>query len=179
MGTCELLLATALNSEQAEYGGTILSSARALLEILNDILDVSKIESGRMEIYPEPFDLHEVLASVAALLGPRAKQQAIGFDVHVAPEVERHYIGDPVRVRQVLLNLTANAVKFTAQGRVTVSVEPAFGPKSDSRCKIRESALRPRPRLRCSKSSRRPTRPPPGSTAERDLGWPSPSNWRN
>jgi len=128
MGTCELLMETPLNGEQAEYGATILSSARALLEILNDILDVSKIESGRMEIHPEPFDLHEMLASVAVLLGPRARQQGIGFDVHVAPDIQRHYIGDPVRVRQVLLNLAANAVKFTAQGRVTVSVDRAFGP---------------------------------------------------
>jgi CheY-like chemotaxis protein/nitrogen-specific signal transduction histidine kinase len=128
IGTCELLMETPLIGEQSEYGATILSSARALLEILNDILDVSKIESGRMEVHPEPFDLHELLASVAALLGPRAKQQGIGFDVRVAPDVQRHYIGDVVRVRQVLLNLAANAVKFTAQGRVTVSVEPAFGP---------------------------------------------------
>jgi signal transduction histidine kinase/ActR/RegA family two-component response regulator len=128
MGTCELLMETPLNTEQSEYGGTILSSARALLEILNDILDVSKIESGRMEVHPEPFDLHELLASVAVLLGPRAKQQGIGFDVHLAPDVQRRYIGDAVRVRQVLLNLAANAVKFTAQGRVTVTVEPAFGP---------------------------------------------------
>jgi signal transduction histidine kinase/CheY-like chemotaxis protein len=128
MGTCELLLDTPLDAEQAEYGGTILSSARALLEILNDILDVSKIESGRMEIHPEPFDLHEMLANVVVLLGPRARQQGIAFDLHVAPEVQKHYIGDPVRVRQVLLNLAANAVKFTAQGHVTVSVEPAFGP---------------------------------------------------
>ncbi len=79
---------TLLNGEQAEYGSTILSSARALLEILNDILDVSKIESGRMEIHPEPFDLHEMLASVAVLLGPRARQQGIGFDVHVAPDIQ-------------------------------------------------------------------------------------------
>jgi signal transduction histidine kinase/ActR/RegA family two-component response regulator len=128
MGTCELLLETPLNTEQAEYGGTILSSARALLEILNDILDVSKIESGRMEIHPEPFDLHETLASVAVLLGPRARQQGIGFDVRVAPDVQKRYIGDPVRIRQVLLNLAANAVKFTAQGGVTVTVKSAFGP---------------------------------------------------
>ncbi len=128
MGTCELLMETPLNREQAEYGSTILNSARALLEILNDILDVSKIESGRMEIHPEPFDLHELLASVAVLLGPRARQQGIAFDVHMASEVQKHYIGDPVRVRQVLLNLAANAVKFTAQGHVTVSVEPSFGP---------------------------------------------------
>jgi signal transduction histidine kinase len=128
MGTCELLLETPLNGEQSEYGTTILSSARALLEILNDILDVSKIESGHMEVHPEPFDLHELLASVAALLGPRAKQQGIGFDVRAASGIQRHYIGDAVRVRQVLLNLAANAVKFTAQGSVTVSAEPAFGP---------------------------------------------------
>jgi signal transduction histidine kinase/ActR/RegA family two-component response regulator len=128
MGTCELLMETSLNGEQSEYGATILSSARALLEILNDILDVSKIESGHMEVHPEPFDLHELLASVVALLGPRAKQQGIGFDVRVASGIQRHYIGDPVRVRQVLLNLAANAVKFTAQGSVTVSVEPALGP---------------------------------------------------
>jgi signal transduction histidine kinase/ActR/RegA family two-component response regulator len=128
MGTCELLVETPLNAEQAEYGATILGSARALLEILNDILDVSKIESGRMEIHPEPFDLHELLASVALLLAPRAKQQGIGFDVRVAPGIQRCYIGDPVRVRQVLLNLAANAVKFTAQGSVAILVEPAFGP---------------------------------------------------
>ncbi len=125
MGTCELLLDTPLNSEQAEYGETILSSARALLEILNDILDVSKIESGRLEIHPEPFDLAELLDNVTVLLAPRAKQQGIGFNVFVAPGIRSHYIGDAVRVRQVLLNLTANAVKFTAQGRVTVSVELA------------------------------------------------------
>jgi signal transduction histidine kinase/ActR/RegA family two-component response regulator len=128
MGTCELLLDTPLTGDQAEYGGTILNSTRALLEILNDILDVSKIESGRMEIHPEPFDLEELLANVAVLLEPRARQQGIGFDVRVAPEVQKYYIGDPVRVRQVLLNLAANAVKFTAHGRVTVSVAPAFGP---------------------------------------------------
>jgi signal transduction histidine kinase/CheY-like chemotaxis protein len=128
MGTCELLLDTPLTGDQAEYGGTILNSTRALLEILNDILDVSKIESGCMEIHPEPFDLYELLANVAVLLGPRARQQGIGFDVRVAAEVQKCYIGDPVRVRQVLLNLAANAVKFTAHGRVTVSVEPAFGP---------------------------------------------------
>jgi signal transduction histidine kinase/CheY-like chemotaxis protein len=128
MGTCELLLGTALNSEQAEYGGTILGSARALLEILNDILDVSKIESGRMEIHPEPFDLFELLDNVTALLAPRARQQGIGFDVEIAPQIRRYYIGDAVRVRQVLLNLAANAVKFTAHGGVTVSVGSAFGP---------------------------------------------------
>ena len=128
MGTCELLLETPLNVEQSEYGATILSSARALLEILNDILDVSKIESGHMEVHPEPFDLPELLASVAALLAPRAKQKGIGFDVRVASAIQRRYIGDAVRVRQVLLNLAANAVKFTAQGSVTVSVEPTFGP---------------------------------------------------
>jgi signal transduction histidine kinase/CheY-like chemotaxis protein len=128
MGTCELLMGTPLDGEQSEYGDTILSSARALLEILNDILDVSKIESGRMEIHAEPFDLWELLENVTALLGPRAKQQGIGFDLHIAPEIARRYIGDVLRIRQVLLNLAANAVKFTAQGRVTVSVAPGLGP---------------------------------------------------
>jgi signal transduction histidine kinase/CheY-like chemotaxis protein len=127
MGTCELLLDTPLNREQHEHGVTILSSARALLGILNDILDVSKIESGRMEIHPEPFDVHEVLENVSVLLAPRAKQQGIGFHVKIAPGVEKYYIGDPVRIRQVLLNLAANAVKFTAKGGVTVSAAPGFG----------------------------------------------------
>ncbi len=127
MATCELLLETPLRGDQAEYGGTILNSARALLAILNDILDLSKIESGHMAIHYEPFDLRELVESVGLLLAPRARQKGIGFHVSVAAAVAGYYRGDSVRIRQVLLNLVANAVKFTDAGVVALSVEAGFG----------------------------------------------------
>ncbi len=127
MATCELLLETPLQEDQAEYGGTILNSARALLSILNDVLDLSKIESGHVAIHCEPFDLPALVESVGLLLAPRARQKEIGFYVSIAPAIERHYCGDAPRIRQVLLNLVANAVKFTESGGVTLSVEAAYG----------------------------------------------------
>jgi signal transduction histidine kinase len=128
MGACELLLETPLRGDQAEYGGAILNSARALLEILNDILDLSKIESGRMTLHPEPFDIRALVDSVRLLLEPRARQKGIRVDVLIAPAIESNYVGDSPRIRQVLLNLVVNAVKFTEAGAVTISVETAFGP---------------------------------------------------
>jgi signal transduction histidine kinase/CheY-like chemotaxis protein len=125
MATCELLLETPLRTDQAEFGGAILHSSRALLGILNDILDQSKIESGRMAIHLEPFNLCEILEAVAQLFGPRARQKGIEFTLAIAPSTGTHYNGDSTRIRQVLLNLVANAVKFTETGGVTLSVEPA------------------------------------------------------
>jgi CheY-like chemotaxis protein/nitrogen-specific signal transduction histidine kinase len=127
MGACELLLKTPLRGDQSEYGGAILNSARALLEILNDILDLSKIESGRMTIHAEPFDLRALVDSVRLLLDPRTRQKRIFLGVSIAPGIAGHYVGDSVRIRQVLLNLAANAVKFTEAGAVTISVENAPG----------------------------------------------------
>jgi signal transduction histidine kinase len=128
VGACELLLETPLRSNQAEYGDAILNSARALLEILNDVLDLSKIEAGRMTIHPEPFDIRALVDSVRLLLEPRARQKGIRLDAAVTSEIATHYIGDSPRIRQVLLNLVANAVKFTETGIVEVSVEAGSGP---------------------------------------------------
>ncbi len=128
MATCELLLETPLRGDQAEFGDTILNSARALLEILNDVLDLSKIESGRMTLDPEPFAVRALVEGVRVLLEPRARQKGIGFHVSVASSLAPYYLGDSMRIRQVLLNLAANAVKFTEMGCVTVSVDAAFGP---------------------------------------------------
>ena len=120
MGTCELLLGTALDAEQNDYGRTILSSSRALLDILNDILDLSKIESGRMQINPEPFDLVDLVKSVTDLMTARASEKGIHLFAEMSPGVHNTYMGDSVRIRQVLINLTANAVKFTPEGEIRI-----------------------------------------------------------
>ncbi|MCX6627097.1 MAG: ATP-binding protein [Candidatus Solibacter sp.] len=120
MGTCDLLLETPLSHEQAGYAETMRASARALLTILNDILDLSRIESGKLQIDSRPFDLEGVLESVMDLLAARVREKGIDLFVRLDRGARRRYLGDEVRIRQVLLNLAANAVKFTEQGSVTI-----------------------------------------------------------
>jgi signal transduction histidine kinase/CheY-like chemotaxis protein len=120
MGTCDLLLETPLNQEQAGYAETMRASAGALLTILNDILDLSRIESGKLQIDCRPFDLEPVLDSVVDLVAARVREKGIDLFVRMERSTRRRYLGDEVRIRQVLLNLAANAVKFTNQGSVTI-----------------------------------------------------------
>jgi signal transduction histidine kinase/CheY-like chemotaxis protein len=124
LGTCELLLETRLGPEQAEFAQTILGSGRALLDLLNDILDLAKIEAGRMSIHPEPFDVKGLADGVVSLLATRAGEKGIGLSARCGPDLAPRYAGDAARIRQVLLNLAANAVKFTERGQVTIGVEP-------------------------------------------------------
>ena len=121
LGTCELLLGTSLTAEQTGLTRIMLGSAQALLSLINDILDVSKIESGRVEIAQEALDPAEVASSVADLLAARAGQKEIELKVDV-PRDGRRYIGDAAHLRRVLLNLAGNAVKFTDHGRVAISI---------------------------------------------------------
>jgi signal transduction histidine kinase/CheY-like chemotaxis protein len=120
MGTCDLLMETPLNQEQAGYAETMRASARALLTILNDILDLSRIESGKLRIDCHPFDLEPLLESVVDLLAARVREKGIDLFVRLERGARRRYLGDEVRIRQVLLNLAANAVKFTDRGSVTI-----------------------------------------------------------
>ena len=120
MGTCDLLLETPLNQEQAGYAGTMRDSAGALLTILNDILDLSRIESGKLQIDCHPFELEALLENVVDLLAARVREKDIDLFVRMERDARRRYVGDEVRIRQVLLNLAANAVKFTDRGSVTV-----------------------------------------------------------
>lgn len=118
IGMAELLLATRLNSEQTEMTQVIKESAQALLTIINDILDLSKIEAGKLALETLEFDLVSMTESTAQLLADEARVKNLGLSTFVAPDVPRKVVGDPLRVRQVLLNLLSNAIKFTERGEV-------------------------------------------------------------
>ncbi|MBU0753847.1 MAG: response regulator, partial [Planctomycetes bacterium] len=109
--------------EQREYAETILSSARALLNIINDILDISKIEAGKLELSHTAFDLHKTLEEIAGLLAQEAHEKGIELIFRFDPEAPRNLIGDQIRIRQVLTNLVGNAVKFTNTGHVLIDLE--------------------------------------------------------
>jgi len=122
IGMTSLLLGTPLSAEQLEYAETIRSSGEALLVIVNDILDFSKIEAGRLTIESMPLDFREVIQDVVDLLRPGAENRGLGLEVILDPDLPRSVVGDAGRIRQVLLNLAGNAVKFTHHGQVTIEV---------------------------------------------------------
>ncbi|HXG45894.1 MAG TPA: response regulator [Gemmatimonadales bacterium] len=125
LGMVGLLLETRLDAEQRDYALTIQRSGHALLAIINDILDLSKIEVGQLAIEPLPFDLRVAVEEVGELLASRAQEKGLDFVIRVAPEAPRRVVGDPGRIRQVLINLVGNAIKFTERGFVRVNVELA------------------------------------------------------
>jgi PAS domain S-box-containing protein len=123
IGMAELLLDTDLTSEQGEYVATLKDSAESLLGLINDILDFSKIEAGMLELSPLPFDLRDSLGNTLKTLGVRAHQKGLELACRVAPDVPEALVGDAPRLRQVVVNLVGNAIKFTAEGEVLVQVE--------------------------------------------------------
>ena len=131
LGFVELILDTELTTEQRRALELVRSSSEALLMILNDILDYSKIEAEHLELESIPFDVAKVVHATASLLAVRAREKHLELLAEVAPEVPRTARGDPTRLRQVLVNLIGNAIKFTDEGEVVVSVTTA-GP-SDGR----------------------------------------------
>lgn len=122
MGMIRLLLDTRLDKQQEEYARTIQYSGDALLTLLNDILDLSKVEEGKMTIESIDFDLPKLVESVAMLMSGRAEEKKIGLKVEIDPEMPQLLKGDPTRLRQIFLNLVGNALKFTDSGFVTMSV---------------------------------------------------------
>jgi signal transduction histidine kinase/CheY-like chemotaxis protein len=131
LGMCTLLLDTELAGEQRDYAVNIHRSAAALLDILNDILDVSKIESGRLELEDNPFDLMDCVDDVVEALRGSATDKGIDLALRHAPDCPRWLLGDAGRLRQVLMNLAGNAVKFTESGHVLIEVEgAAAGPRA-------------------------------------------------
>jgi len=122
MGMTELTLGTTLTAEQRGYLGMVKSSADSLLTIINDILDFSKIESGKFDLDPISFNLRDGLADIVKTLALRAHQKELELAIHVATDVPDAVIGDPGRLRQIILNLLGNAIKFTEQGEVVVRV---------------------------------------------------------
>ncbi len=125
MGTVALLLETELTAEQRAYAETARRCGQDLLAIVNDILDISRIEAGMLRIESVPFRIADVVLGVLDLFGATALEKGIGLAAAIAPEVPDTVEGDPHRLRQVLLNLVDNAVKFTAIGGVTVRIERA------------------------------------------------------
>lgn len=123
IGMTGLLLDTKLSADQRELAESVRTSAEALLILINDLLDFSRIEAGKLTIRPAPFDLAQTLDQVAGVLSPKAGEKGIELVVQYPPSAPRYLVGDAGRIRQVLLNLVGNAVKFTAEGRVVVTVE--------------------------------------------------------
>src|SRR5437773_5776193 len=121
LGFVELVLDTELSGEQRRALDLVRSSSEALLTILNDILDYSKIEAEHLDLESIPFDLPKVVHATATLLAVRAREKHLELTVDVAPDVPSLVRGDPTRLRQVLMNLIGNAIKFTEQGEVDVS----------------------------------------------------------
>ena len=123
VGLSHLALKTGLTPKQCDYLHKIQSSAHSLLGILNDILDSSKIEAGKIEIENVDFHLEQVLTGVSNVVSLKAEDKGLEFHFRIAPDVPLALVGDPLRLGQVLINLASNAVKFTETGEITASVE--------------------------------------------------------
>ena len=122
IGMTELILNTALSEEQLDYANTIRTSAATLLRLINDILDFSKIEAGKLELERIGFDLQGLLDDLLAILGFKAHGKGVELATWIEAKAPTRLMGDPTRLRQVLSNLTDNALKFTAEGSVTIRV---------------------------------------------------------
>jgi signal transduction histidine kinase/DNA-binding response OmpR family regulator len=131
IGMSGLLLETSLDAEQRDYAATIANSGEALLAIINDILDFSKIEAGRMELESAPFDLRSCIESVVDLVGSLAAKKGLEVAYDIGRDVPETAVGDVSRLRQILLNLLNNAVKFTEAGEVVVTVGREPSNRSD------------------------------------------------
>ena len=122
VGMSEVLMESGLNPQQLGFARTLRDSATHLLHLINDVLDFSKLEAGRVECERLGFDVHALIASSVDILAPTAAEKSLELKVDIAPDVPRRVVGDPGRLRQVLFNLVGNGVKFTEEGSVTVSV---------------------------------------------------------
>jgi|GEM_PF-6616617 len=123
IGTANLLLDTELKHDQRSYAQTVVSSANNLLQLVNDILDLSKIEAGKLELESIPFDLRQTVEEVGDLMAVKAYEKHMELMLRYAPNAPRYVVGDPSRIRQIFLNLCNNALKFTEAGHVVISVE--------------------------------------------------------
>lgn len=132
VGMAELLCDTPLEEEQRLYASTIKNSGEALLVIINDVLDYSKIEADKMTLHPEPFDLEHSIHEVAMLLQPTIRDKGLTMLVDYDLFLPTFFVGDPGRIRQVLTNLVGNAVKFTAEGHVLIRVTGVPDPTTEN-----------------------------------------------
>jgi len=143
VGMADLLLHSELGPEERGYAEVIMSSSQALLVILNDVLDFSKIEAGQLVFEQVPFDLQAVLGEVSALLGARAQRKGLVYRHELAPSTPTEVGGDPGRLRQILINLVGNAIKFTEEGSVVVrsQLEEREGERVRVRFEVADSGI--------------------------------------
>ena len=136
LGMAELLAEGELNAEQRRYIEILGNNGHALLDLINSVLDLAKVESGRLTLERVGFDLREVVEKSAQTLAIRAHAKGLELTVSIAPGVPTALLGDPLRLRQVLINLIGNAIKFTEQGEVLVAVERDYAPDQPIRLKF-------------------------------------------
>ena len=136
LGMTDLALQTELTDEQREYLATVRTAADSLLTIINDLLDLSKVEAGRLELESIPFDVGETVAETLRIMRVRAAEKGLDLGLDVVDGVPSRVAGDPGRLRQILINLIGNAIKFTERGGVRVSVLPDR-PEADGRPRLR------------------------------------------
>jgi signal transduction histidine kinase/FixJ family two-component response regulator len=136
LGMTHLLLDTPLSGDQRRYAETIRESGDALLAIVNDVLDVSKMEAGHLVLVEADFDVEHVVASVVALMRPRAREKGLALETSLADDVPRAVRGDGGRLRQVLLNLVANALTFTEAGGVRLQIARVGGSADSARLRV-------------------------------------------
>jgi CheY-like chemotaxis protein/nitrogen-specific signal transduction histidine kinase len=142
IGLTALLLDDALTPAQREDAEMIRSSAEALRTIVDDILDFSKIEAGRLDLEMVELNPHDLVDDVVAILAEQARRRGLLLDAHLAPDLPERLQGDPIRLRQILLNLVGNAIKFTPAGHVEIAVrvDPA-GPDARLRFEVRDTGI--------------------------------------
>ena len=145
IGMTDLALGTTLTPEQRDYLRTVKDSSEALLALINDILDFSKIEARQLSLERVPFDLRDVVEDAVRLLASRAHEKGLELACRIAPDVPDALVGDPGRLRQVLINLVGNAIKFTEQGEVIVDVARR-SPSTDDKARLRFTVSRHRHR---------------------------------
>jgi signal transduction histidine kinase/DNA-binding response OmpR family regulator len=145
LGFTNLLLDSPLQEEQREHVQMIRSSGESLLQIINDILDFSKVEAGKLRVEQIPFDWPRAAEEVVELLARQAETKGLELGLRIAPDVPQRLTGDPGRVRQVLLNLVGNAIKFTRAGHVLIELDVIPGPKSGEpgwvRCSVTDTGV--------------------------------------
>jgi PAS domain S-box-containing protein len=141
LGMAEILLETQLDASQRDYVQTIQGSANALLLLINDVLDLSKIEAGKLSLVAKPMELRKVVDDVARLLSVQALAKGLDLTVHADPELPAEVAGDALRIRQILINLTGNAIKFTERGEVAIAIRCTDSDQNrvSIRCEVRDT----------------------------------------
>ena len=142
-GMAELLESTELTRQQSEYVSIILKSADTLLSLINDILDISKIEAGKLELESIAFNIRETLGDTLQTLALRANEKGLELAFHIPPEVPEYLMGDPVRLQQIVVNLVGNAIKFTEEGEIVVDLRPdsVTGDKARIAIEVRDTGI--------------------------------------